>query len=349
MSLADANAKSVAGRAISREVPGQDRFKLRLPATSANLGPGFDCLALALALYLEVNAVAADDWSIVASGRGSDICSALSGNLLLDTYRDIWLLHAVSAPLPLALTVRNGIPLGMGCGSSAASRLAGIALASHYAGLGWDAQRMLEEATRLERHPDNAAACCLGGFVASGYGSASLESGDGRRAVQAVSIAPPSDWHALLVLPELPLATTASRAVLPEHYSREAAVYNLQNVSVLVAAFAQGNAQLLRAATGDRLHQPFRGAVCPLLPRLLPLAGDYGILSVTLSGAGSGVLCLLESDAHVSQAGAAIQAAASDRDAGTLPIAELLPCALAEEPALLGVGTSLRGSAAGHN
>ena len=308
---------------------------LRLPATSANLGPGFDALALALALYLEVDAVPAApnaSCSIEAHGRHTDICSALEGNLLLATYRQTWLRYAAGNPLPLALTVRNGLPLGMGCGSSAASRLAGIALASHYATLGWDRLRMLAEATALEHHPDNAAACCLGGFVAAAY----APTDDNPSAVQAVSIAPPPEWHGLLVLPEMPFATEASRAVLPESFSRADVVHNLQNVAVLVAAFAQGDASLLRAATADRLHQPYRGQVCPLLPRLLPLAGSHGIASVTLSGAGSGVLCLLEREADLNEAMRLVRAAAADPLAGALPIAELLPCGLAREPALLG-------------
>ena len=309
---------------------GQSRgISLRLPATSANLGPGFDTLALALALYLEVDAVPAAAFVIEAAGRGASMCSALEANLLLDTYAQVWTSHAAGPPQRLALQVRNGIPLGMGCGSSAAARLAAVALASHYAGLGWSRARMLDEAAALEHHPDNAAACCLGGFVAAGYSS----SPDGEKSVLAISIAPPATWHALLVLPEQPLATTASRAVLPEQYGRDAVVHNLQNVALLVAAFAQGSASLLARATGDRLHQPFRSAVCPLLPRLLPLAGSAGILSVTLSGAGAGVLLLLEDKAALPAATALVRAAASEPP--SLSLDELLPCHLAGEPALL--------------
>src|SRR5262249_45007845 len=103
----------------------KERLHLRLPATSANLGPGFDALALALTLYLEIEAAPAKHFSINATGRNADLCGALEKNLLLDTYRAI--LHQQGAPeVPLALQVRNGIPLGMGCGSSAATRLAGV-------------------------------------------------------------------------------------------------------------------------------------------------------------------------------------------------------------------------------
>lgn len=322
---------------------GAPRLHLRLPATSANLGPGFDALALALDLFLEVVAVPADGFSIEATGRGVAICSALEGNLLLETYKQTWRQHGSGEPAPLHLIVHNGIPLGMGCGSSAASRLAGIALASHFGQLGWDRMRMLQEASALEHHPDNAAACCLGGLVAANYAHLSGETtsssttADDHNAmrVQAISIKPPADWCALLVLPEQPLATTASRAVLPESYTRSDVVQNLQNVAVLVAAFASGDAGMLRAATADRLHQPFRGTVCPLLPRLLPLAGSAGILSVTLSGAGAGILLLLASEAAQEAASALVLDAANDPAHGTLPVAELLLSRLCRDGATL--------------
>ncbi len=313
-------------------------LQLRLPATSANLGPGFDTVALALDLFLEVDAEpagqssASSGFSIDASGRSADVCSMLTGNLLLETYADVWARHAAGSLKPLALTVRNGIPLGMGCGSSAASRLAGIALASHFGGLRWSAARMLDEAAALEHHPDNATACCLGGFAVSGYGEFDVVNSAMPRRVQALRFDPPYAWHALLVLPERSLATTASRAVLPKRYSRADIVENLQHVALLVAAFAQGQAGLLRAATGDRLHQPYRGKVCPLLLRLLPLAGSSGILSVTLSGAGAGVLLLLESKADAEEASRRVLAAAGD-----VAVAELLPCALSASPAHLGI------------
>lgn len=321
---------------------GSGSLHLRLPATSANLGPGFDAAALALALYLEIHAETAPEFRIEASGRSPEICGALQGNLLLDTYRDVWSRHGFGKPPPLHLKVHNEIPLGMGCGSSAASRLAAIALAGHFAGLGWSRARMLDEAAALEHHPDNAAACCLGGFAVAG--SAALDghsspaaaeivaltgkAGEGApAAVQAVSFPPPAGWYALLVLPGQALATTVSRAVLPDSYARADVVANLQSLSLLVAAFAVGDARLLRAATQDRLHQPYRGAACQLLPRLLPLAGSDGILSVTLSGAGSGVLCLLEDQAALPEASARIRAAAGDPIQGILPITELLACA----------------------
>jgi homoserine kinase len=261
-------------------------LQLRLPATSANLGPGFDTLALTLDLYLEIKAREADVFSIRASGRNLEICGSLERNLLLDVYRKTLTANGRGAK-PMALEVRNEIPVGMGCGSSAAVRLAGIALASHFGELGWTRDAILAEATRLEGHPDNAAACWMGGFVAGCW--------DGQ-VVRAVSFAPPPEWCGLVVLPEKPLATVASRAVLPESYSRADVVANLQRVALLTASFASKRADLIAEAMRDRMHQPYRSDVCPLLPQLTPLAGANGVLGVALSGAGPAVLVLIDSE-----------------------------------------------------
>ena len=130
-----------------------DRLHLRLPATSANLGPCFDAAALAIALYLDVCAVRAQEFSIEASGRDPEICGKLEGNLLIDTYSSI-LKSEGREVSPLALTVENGIPLGMGCGSSAAVRIAAVALAAHFGQLEWDDDHILATACDLEGHPD---------------------------------------------------------------------------------------------------------------------------------------------------------------------------------------------------
>jgi homoserine kinase len=293
---------------------------LRLPATSANLGPGFDTLALALDVYLEVKAREADAFSIRASGRNPEVCGALERNLLLDVYQKT-LAANHRAVKPLALEVQNGIPVGMGCGSSAAVRLAGVALAAHFGDLGWTRDEILAEATRLEGHPDNAAACWMGGFVAGCW--------DGTT-VRSVSIAPPAAWRALIVLPEKPLATVASRAVLPESYSRADVVANLQRVAVLTAAFAAGRGDLLAEAMRDRMHQPYRSEVCPLLLKLIPLSGMAGVLGVALSGAGPAVLVLIDS----AQSGSAqtVEERIYKALRGGEPV-EILHCGLESQPA----------------
>ena len=293
------------------------RFHLRLPATSANLGPGFDSLALALKLYLHIDAERSEQFDIEASGRDAEICGATENNLLIETYTEVLASHN-RASVPLQVGVHNEIPLGMGCGSSAAVRLAAVALASHFGGLAWSRERILAEAARREGHPDNAAACWLGGFVASAI--------EGDR-VEAISIAAPRDWRAVIVLPDEPLATPASRAVLPSAWPRPDVVANLQRVALLTAAFATGNADPMAVAMGDRLHQPFRSAVCPLLPRLLPLAGKGGIAGVALSGAGPAVLLLVASESAAVHA--RVLAASKVEGLGKV---EFLTCQIENEP-----------------
>jgi homoserine kinase len=272
------------------------KIRLRLPATSANLGPGFDAAAVALDFYLEIEAEPAGEFSITATGRDHVLCSRLEDNLILEIYKR--LLENNGRPvIPLAIRMNNEIPLGMGCGSSAAGRLAAICLAVHYGRLEWSTERILEEATALEGHPDNAAACWLGGFVTAAC--------EGRR-VHVARVDPPAEWRAIVVLPTEPLSTSEARAALPAMYSRADVVANIQSAALLGMAFAQARGDLLRIATRDRIHQPYRAPLCPLLSPLLPLAGEHGILGAALSGAGPSVLVVTGSEESVPKAAAAI-------------------------------------------
>jgi homoserine kinase len=198
--------------------------------------------------------------------------------------------------------MKNDIPLGMGCGSSAAGRLAAIALANHFGMLGWTSEQILEEACALEGHPDNAAACWLGGFVAA--------ANEGRT-VHVARVVPPEEWRAVVVLPSEPLATSKARAVLPDCYDRGDVVVNIQGAALLGLAFALQRGDLLRIAMKDRIHQPFRAPFCPLLDCLLPLAGSHGILGAALSGAGPSVLLIVEGERSVAHATTAILNAVS--------------------------------------
>lgn len=271
-------------------------LRLRLPATSANLGPGFDAAAIALDFHLEIEAAPAAEFSIQATGRDPERCGRIENNLILDIYKD--LLQASGQPVvPLRMRMRNGIPLGMGCGSSAAGRLAAISLANHFGQLGWSGDRILQTASVLEGHPDNAAACWLGGFVVAACENS---------AVHVARVAPPPGWRAIVVLPTVPLPTSKARAVLPDAYSRADVVTNIQAVGMLGLAFSQGRGDLLRIAMNDRIHQPYRAPICPLLPPLLPLAEANGILGLALSGAGPAVLVIVESEAGLASASTAI-------------------------------------------
>jgi len=290
-------------------------IRLRLPATSANLGPGFDAVAVALDFALEIEAEAAQEFSIVARGRDAARCGRLQDNLILEIYKD--LLAANQRPaIPLALKVTNGIPLGMGCGSSAAARLAAIALARHFGQLDWDTDRVLEEAYALEGHPDNVAACWLGGFVTAVC--------EGRR-VRVARVDPPEAWRAIVALPAEPLATSKARAMLPASYAIEDVVANLQSVAMLGLAFAEARGDLLRLAMNDRIHQPYRAPFCPLLPLLLPLVGRDGILGVALSGAGPAVLAVVDGEGGLRAAASAIEKATENRAAAELMVCRFSP------------------------
>src|SRR5450755_4282233 len=275
------------------------RLDLVLPATSANLGPSFDAAALALGLFLKIRAQPAREFSIEAHGRDAEICGRLENHLILTTYREV-LEAKGKKPLALALRIDNQIPIGKGCGSSAAARLAGIALAVHFGKLRWTDSRIVGEASRREHHPDNAAACWMGGLAVARM-SAESEA-------QVACVIPKGKWPLLLAVPEEALPTEEARSVLPSEYSRADAVTNVQNSMLLLAAFVQGRRDLLASALDDRMHQPYRAALCPLLPALQKLAtGTPGILGAVLSGAGPSVLIFLDNTVGAERAKAKVR------------------------------------------
>ena len=298
----------------------RERLRLKLPATSANLGSGFDAVAVALDFHLEIEAHRAGEYSIVATGRDAERCSRLDDNLILGIYRKL-LADNDRLEMPLAIRMTNGIPLGMGCGSSAAGRLAGIVLAAHFGQLDWSSDRILEEASRLEGHPDNAAACWLGGFVVAAQAEGM---------VQVAEVTPSSEWRAIIALPQKPLPTSKARALLPDSYPRDVVVANIQAAALLGLAFAQARGELLPAAMEDGIHQPYRMSACPLLPPLLGLGGKgAGILGVALSGAGPAVLVVVDSSSNVAAAREAIRRAVSD-----IEEPELLVCGFEPQGAM---------------
>jgi homoserine kinase len=263
-----------------------------LPATSANLGPAFDAAALAMDFYIRIDATAADEFAIRASGRDQEICATVENHLILSTYREV-LASSGREIIPLSLRIANDIPIGKGCGSSAAARLAGIAMAGHFGRLRWTDSQIIGEASRREHHPDNASACWMGGLTVARM--------SGEAEAQVACIRPKGKWPLLLAVPEHSLATEAARGVLPAQYSRADAVVSIQNSMLLLAAFTQGRPELLADALVDRIHQPYRAALCPLLPCLQELKGKEGILGAVLSGAGPSVLVFLHPRANLRQ------------------------------------------------
>jgi homoserine kinase len=275
---------------VSHKSTRGDPFRLTLPATSANLGPAFDAAALAFSLFLRIHAKPSQEFSISARGRDPAICSQIEDHLILTTYREV-LLTENKPVTPVALHIENEIPIGKGCGSSAAARLAAIALANHFGQLRWTEARLVGEVACREHHPDNAAACWMGGLAIARMSA--------ERETQMVGVAPKGKWPLLLAVPDEGLATEEARRVLPEQYTRADVVTNIQNSMLLIAAFTQGRRDLLSAALADRVHQPYRSRLCPLLPALQPLTGSKGILGVALSGAGPSVVIFLDPEENI--------------------------------------------------
>jgi homoserine kinase len=243
-------------------------------------------------MFLKVQAAPANGFSITASGRDREICSRLDNHLILQTYRDV--LQAEKKTVqPLALRIDNQIPIGKGCGSSAAARLAGIVMAVHFGRLRWIDSRIVYEAAQREHHPDNAAACWMGGLAIAQISAAGE--------TQMACVRPKGKWPLLLAVPSESLSTEDARRVLPNQYSRADAVVNIQNSMLLLASFFQNRKDLLVSALEDRIHQPYRASLCPLLPALQELTGTRGILGCALSGAGPSVLVFLDPKTSVNQ------------------------------------------------
>jgi homoserine kinase len=260
-------------------------MKVRIPASSANLGPGLDALGLALDIYLTCRFERADRLSIRASGRDNNQISTGEDNLIWQTALAV--AQDVGETLPLiALEIENDIPIGKGLGSSAAALTAGVVIADQLLGLHWKPHRILDEAAQIEGHPDNVSACVLGSIVA-----AAIDAGGVARAVR---LGLPAIYGVAVVVPDFSLPTAEARAVLPDCYSREDTLFNVQRSSLLIAALATGTTSAFPAAFEDRLHQPYRYALVPGLEQMVKLRAP-GLLGCALSGAGPSILVFYES------------------------------------------------------
>lgn len=262
---------------------------LRVPASSANLGPGFDSLGLALDLQLECRYRRSEILTIRASGRDATEIPADSSNLIWQTALAV--AADVGGTLPLVeLEIRNDIPLGKGLGSSAAAFTAGVVMADDLLGLRWKPLRILDEAARIEGHPDNVAACVLGSIVASAI--------DGGGVARAVRLELPERYGVAVVVPDFVLPTTHARSVLPDSYSKADTIFNVQRAALLIAALATGTTSAFPAALEDRLHQPYRAPLVPGLEEILRLRAP-GLLGCALSGAGPSVLVFYERGSEI--------------------------------------------------
>jgi homoserine kinase len=260
-----------------------------VPATSANLGCGFDCAALAVNLHMKVRGRLGKKpgFRIRYSGPHVERIPLDDSNLVVRAARSA----AERAGTPLAggeIEIENEIPIAAGLGSSAAAIVAGILLAARQLGQPLDADTIVELACRIEGHPDNVAAACHGGMVVA------AEEAGGR--VRVARAALPEDLALVAVVPDFELTTERAREVLPASYQRRDAVHNLQRFALLVATCFAGEFRLSPELFGDRLHQPFRAPLVPGLEACFALRHP-DLLGVFLSGAGSSVLAIARGSA----------------------------------------------------
>ena len=264
-------------------------YEVRVPASTANLGAGFDCLGLAVELYLSVRAtvIAGPGMTSRARSRGVRGTSALpkspDQNLILRAMRLTADREGLALPT-VRLAVQNEIPVAGGLGSSAAAAVAGVALGFAVNGKSIPKETALRYATEMEGHADNVGAALMGGFVVT------FTRGDGT--VVAVRKRWPKMIRLIVVTPSTGLETKKSRAVLAQTVSRADAVHNLQRTALFVAAVEERRFELLWDAMEDRLHQAARQSLIPGLADVLAMPRMPGLLGVALSGAGPSVLAL---------------------------------------------------------
>jgi homoserine kinase len=260
------------------------RVRVRVPASSANLGPGFDALALALALHNEVELEESDRISVAVDGEGAGRLDGGAENVVARGARMAF--EAAGRPFRGA-TIRcvNRIPLGRGLGSSAAAWVGGLVAANSVLGAPLDGDALLTLASKAEGHPDNVAAALLGGLTVS----CATEN-----RVVAVALQVPAEIGWVVLVPEAESSTREARAVLPDSIPRTDAVFNVQRVSLLLAALGAGRAELLGLAMHDRLHEPYRLRLFPWMTRVEAAARDAGALGCALSGAGPSILAAVE-------------------------------------------------------
>lgn len=257
-------------------------ISIRVPATSANLGPGFDCLGLALGLYNYLDVEPANALSIQARGEGAAFIPANESNLTYQSMLRAYETAGRKVP-PVRLVQRNALPVSRGLGSSATGIVSGVFAANEMMGGVLDMEEMLRIATEMEGHPDNVAPCLLGGLTAS-----MLQ--DGRVYTQRARVA--SCWKFAAMVPDFVLSTKKARAVLPDTYPRAAAVGNIARALFMYEALQQDDAHMLAVASADAIHQPYRSTLIPEWDDVRSAAGAAGAAAVFLSGAGPTIMSI---------------------------------------------------------
>ncbi|ABZ84496.1 homoserine kinase [Heliomicrobium modesticaldum Ice1] len=269
-----------------------------VPATTANLGPGFDTLGMALDLYNHVELTETGEGFVVdVEGEGAASIPRNESNIVLRVVRQVYEL-AGRKPAGLRLRLRNEIPVARGLGSSAAALVGGAVAANELCGNCLSDQEILEIVTSFEGHPDNVAPALFGGVVVS----AMIAEGD-RTEVVSRKIPPPYGMRAIVAIPDFPLATKRARNALPAVVPFKDAVFNVSRTSMVILAFIHNDWDLLAKVMEDRLHQPYREPLIPGMGDVFSAAREAGALAAVLSGAGPTLIAFArENTAEVAQA-----------------------------------------------
>lgn len=258
------------------------RVRVRVPASSANLGPGFDALGLALSLYNDVNLEEDESVSVSIEGLGADRLPRNDRNVVVRGARALF--ELTGRPFRgIRATLVNRIPPSRGLGSSAAAWLGGIVGANALLGAPLSRTELLQLAARQEGHPDNVAAALLGGLTVACWAG---------EEVVAASLPVPLDLEWVVLIPEVEGSTGDARAVLPRTVSREDAVFNVGRACLLIGGLLGGRADLLAVAMEDRLHQPYRRSLFPWMDAVTRAALSAGAVGCVLSGAGPSLLAV---------------------------------------------------------
>jgi homoserine kinase len=266
---------------VTRRKPG---VRVVVPASSANLGPGFDVLGLALELVNTCDVwETGDDLSIEVTGEGAGSVPTDQGNLFFLTMQTFFSLAGYE-PSRLLIREQNRIPLARGLGSSAATIVGALLAARFLSGYQMEDERLIDMAASLEGHADNTAAAFYGGLQLA------VSEQGGHHTVRR--LAWPPRLGASLLVPELLVSTQSAREVLPDEYSRADVVRNLGRVALLVSALQEGHLEDLRLATEDTVHQPYRADLVPGFDEILTTAVEAGASGAFLSGAGPTLVAL---------------------------------------------------------
>ncbi|MDN5344097.1 MAG: homoserine kinase [Clostridia bacterium] len=257
---------------------------VRVPATTANLGPGFDTLGMALELFDEIQIELAPALEISVSGEGAATIPRGPENI---AYRAAQAVFERAGRLPgnLKIAMYNHIPVARGLGSSAAALVGGLVGANALLGGVLKQEDLINLATALEGHPDNVAPAILGGLVVAAR--------DGER-VYCRRLEPPAGLTTVAAIPQFTLSTRVSRGALPARVTMSDAVFNLSRVGLLLAAVQDGDLELMGKMMDDRLHQPYRLSLVPGMEEVFAAARAAGALAVTLSGSGPTVIAFCQ-------------------------------------------------------